>query len=188
MKEQDKKQSIIKREYQRFLAEPDRVSPPPALSASILARVRSDLSPPPNRVLFKLLWIHIGAAVVTLSFCPQFGLGFFDRNHGVMSFAMRYGHWACEIGCGGIFLGLTALASAILMSREEAKVLYRRHLSFFSFLGLLSVISFMAIGYLDHVNTFTPHPQYLPIWLGSALLSSRLVLLVMNKGRVQVQS
>src|SRR4051794_2045624 len=99
----------------RVFAEADEIQPPRTLSATVLATAARFLNPSPLSVFKKLGWIHLFAGGLTLTVCPQFGIGPIGGGHGWMGAVMNYGSAACGVFCGSIFLGFTALASAFLL-------------------------------------------------------------------------
>lgn len=132
------------KDFENFLNTPE-VTPPKYLTDKILSRVQMDLNPGIVNVFFKLVLIHAIVGSIVLSFCPQFGIGYFSHM-GIMHYFMYLGPTICTMLCGGIFLGTSMFASALLLKPEEVKVLRKKRILQISALGLISLILFMILG------------------------------------------
>jgi len=128
--------------FQQFM-EADPVAPPSGLTEKVFSKIARDLNPPQWKVFLKLGAVHSVVGSLTLLICPQFGLG---RDIGVMSYFMRLGPHGCLCACGMLFLGVSALASALLLRSEEIRALRRIELFHLSLLGLASMGAFLGLG------------------------------------------
>jgi hypothetical protein len=129
--------STVDKEFEEFKSHSE--SPAPGLGEAILTRVRQDLNPNAWRVFSKLALIYFAMSLVILSFCPQFGVRIYGEGEGLMPYFMSLGEYGCMVGCGAFFLGSTAVLAAILLRREELRILRKSHVLAFGVLGLLSL-------------------------------------------------
>ncbi len=123
----------------------EEISPPKALTDNILLRVHKDLNPSGFSVFKKLAVIQFITGFITLLFCPQFGVGFFN-SLGLMGLLMRFGDTICMAGCGAVFLGLSAFAAAIILRPEEIRVIRHNQFIQFPLLALLAIGIFICVG------------------------------------------
>ncbi len=109
-------------EFQAFLsAEP--LTPPGIIHDRVHTVVLRDLNPGLARVGSKVTGLHLVAALISLAICPQFGIGPFGGDAGLMVVLMNWGWAACAAGCGASFMLGTGLLSAFVLSRDEKRVL-----------------------------------------------------------------
>lgn len=107
--------------YQSFEESGGRM--PPANTTAILrAVVARDINPSKFQVWQKSLMLHIAALVVTLTVCPQFGLGPLGGGHGIMHIVMDYGELACAAFCAGFFFSTALAFMWIFLSKHETRV------------------------------------------------------------------
>lgn len=143
----EKKQLIPKEwmeEFKQFVSiEP--VQPPKFASDRILARVHSDLNPAAWKIFGKVSIIHAVVGGVTLLFCPQFGVSVFG-GMGLMALFMRFGEFACMMGCGAVFLGASTLVAATVLRPEEIRVFRRSELIQVSGLAAISMAALICFG------------------------------------------
>ena len=136
---------------------------PEELSRGILRRVRLDLSPSAWIVFFKMLGIHAVVGTLSLALCDQFGLNPFRTGFSLSNYFMKFGHSACMVLCGVLFIGLSVLLGSILLRREEVRVLSRNApLQVFG-LGVLSLAAFLGFGAEIVLGIGL-------LWLGGAML------------------
>jgi hypothetical protein len=124
----------------------EEVNPPRLVSEMILSRIRADLNPSGLTVFKKLILIQFVTGVITLMFCPQFGIGFLKNSMGLMGVLMRFGDNICMAGCGAVFLGLSALISILILRPEEVRVLKKNELVQFPILALSVLGIFTCLG------------------------------------------
>ena len=174
------------RDYEQFQnATP--VEAPSQISRLVLDRVRLSLNPPQLLVFRKLLGVHFISAMVTLLFCPQFGVGPLGGGAGLMGFIMKYGYFACAFFCGAIFLGSSAVLSHLVLRREELRVLYRAGLWQFSLLGILSVMIIMIMKLLWMREIDSIDPYYFLVWLtGGAMVAYGLNIAISRVRTIEI--
>lgn len=133
-----------KSEFLEFIAA-EEVAPPPRLSASVRSRISESLNPSPWIVFAKLALFVFFGGLVSLSFCPQFGLAFSEPS-ALMKYMMSFGMYACQLACGSIFVGGSSFAAAFVLRLEELKVLRRTRFLQFGALSALSLGGFVCSG------------------------------------------
>jgi hypothetical protein len=153
----------LEKEYLEFLGVGE-VSPPQELNNKILNEVRLLIYPSISQVLFKTLKIFIFFSVLTLSICPQFGVGFIKDSH-LFDFFMTFGHSTCKFLCGLFFLSASLFASTIFLSREEIKALKANAGLGINMLILLSLLALWLFGASFSATT-------LVYWTSGALLGA----------------
>jgi len=121
-------------------------SPPPILGEQIRARVLHDIQPGTARVAAKVLGLHVIAGGVSLVLCPQFGVGPFGGDAGLMGFLMQWGWVACALGCGAAFMMGTGALSTLFLSPDEKRVLSRHSAWVFTSVSAASWGAFMLFG------------------------------------------
>ena len=131
-------------EFQDFMSGVE-VQPPQKLGSEILSTVHESLNPRAWIVFSKVALIHLIVGTTTLLFCPQFGVNLLG-GMGLMAVFMRFGEFACMLGCGAVFLGASALTSSFILRPEEVRTIRKTELLQFSILGLLSISVFICTG------------------------------------------
>ncbi len=125
-------------------------SVPESLSRSVLAHVRAELSPPLSTIAVKGLVLHVVSSLISLTLCPQFGIGPMGGGDGLMRYFMAFGPNWCFFLCGAFFLGLSAFLTAAFLKREELRLATRVGYAYFPLLAALSYASFLALGANTH--------------------------------------
>lgn len=119
---------------------------PEELSRSILQRIHAELNPSPWTVFTKLFGIHIVVGTLSLAICDQFGLSPFDTGFSLANYFMRFGHSACMMLCGVLFIGLTVILSRAFLKVDEFRVLSRNAVLQVFGLSIFSLVLFIAFG------------------------------------------
>ena len=118
---------------------------PSQLSEKVLGRIHAELHPSPFLVFGKTTAIHLLAGLVTLLFCPQFGVSF-TSNMGVMGYLMRFGESVCMLGCGALFMALSLFIASFALKPEEVRTLKGSELFQLAGLSALSLAVFICAG------------------------------------------
>jgi hypothetical protein len=106
-------------------------------------------------------------AMISLLFCPQFGLGFME-GHGLSHYFRMMGDWACAAFCGSLFLSSAMVSAMIGMQGEELSWIWRRYKS-----PLIFIPAFLwALMMLGNVTLDLPKENwdYHLIWIVTAIL------------------
>ena len=159
-----KKSELLTDELAEFLQFPESKSDEeavPPLSETLRRQVRADLHPSVLRIGLKLLGVYGSAGALTMTVCPQFGVGPLGGGHGLMGVFMEFGYLACAAGCGSFFMGSIVLAALMILNRDELRVVRQQGagVGYLSALSALSLALFMVIG-----NASDETWGYLLVW------------------------
>ncbi|MBC7714950.1 MAG: hypothetical protein H7177_16510 [Rhizobacter sp.] len=148
------------------------------IPASIDEKIKSDihnrLHPNMSFLISKIFAIHLATAVVTLSVCPQFGLSAFKMNFNLMNSFMVFGMPACNFLCGLFFTMTSTVMAAVILKRDEIRVL-KFHKTLAASLLILASIGFFGI---MNPNFFL---EFSFLWLLGAILGVVLTLEVSSR-------
>jgi hypothetical protein len=144
MKDLDREHQLLQ-EFSEFV-EAVPTAPGPAIDAALRRYVAAELSPPRRSVLARLAAAQTVGGLLTLSVCPQFGVGlgthqgFLHGLHAVLPPVLFY------LVCGLLFVSLGVLGSGLLLRRAELRTLGRVPWSFFLGYGTLAYALLLALG------------------------------------------
>ena len=133
------------RDFAEFV-EADPVAPSAKKDRAVLHRVFKDLRPAPWTVFAKLTLVEVAAGLVTLTICPQFGLGFGKHNeflhglHSATSPAVFY------LLCGGLFVTLGAALGGLVLTRHEILAGRRFMKPYFAIFSILAYMILVTMG------------------------------------------
>jgi hypothetical protein len=164
----------IKKEFIEFITVQE--NPPAALSMSTKRDIQ--LSFKKRSILSKFIFYQLLGALFTLSFCPQFGIGFVD-GHGISHFFRVIGDWACAAFCGSLFLSAGMVISYIGMKGEELWWVWRRYKFSLILLPALmwSSLMLMNVSFETSSETIAYHLT----WIISAILAESFWLSLRSK-------
>jgi hypothetical protein len=132
------------KEFTEFSStEPTEV--PALVSAAILQQVTAELHPSAIKVFSKTASIHAVVGLLTLLFCPQFGLSL-SSSMGLMPYLMKYGEGVCMLGCGAFFTGISLLVASVMLRPEEVRALKEHQILQLAFLSTASLGAFVCLG------------------------------------------
>lgn len=144
MRDIDRERELLQ-EFSEFV-EAVPTAPGPAVDAAILGRVAAEFSPPRWKVLLRLSMAQTAGGLLTLSVCPQFGLGFGTHQvvvHGVHAALPPVFFY---LACGLFFISLGVICSGLLLRRAELRSLDRPPWRFFLGYGVLAYLVLLALG------------------------------------------
>lgn len=136
MKKTDSEQELL-REFAEFI-EAEPLAPSKGMDEAVLRVVAKDLCPVAWKVFTKLTLVEVAAGLMTLTLCPQFGLGvethnqFLHQLHAVTSPATFY------LLCGLLFVTLGAVLGGLVLTRLEIRVINRTRNRYFAGYSLLA--------------------------------------------------
>jgi hypothetical protein len=116
-------------------------------------------------VFGKVLTVHAGTALVTLSLCPQFGFRLLGQGFwSLFDLFMIFGHTVCTILCAVFFLGSSLAVTRVVLNLEEWALYFRKF--WIINLGILgTTLGFFALVATDRSL------HHLGFWLvGAALI------------------
>ena len=138
------KRNLWENDFSEFLA--SKVEEVPShLSAQVFSHVHKELNPTALSVFAKISLIHFVSSMVTLVFCPQFGISL-TSNMGIMPYLMKYGEGVCMLGCGAVFTGLSFFAASLFLRPEQVLVFHNNRILQLSLLSTLSLGAFLCMG------------------------------------------
>ena len=133
-------------DFQEFInSDSNSAHVPENLSHKVLDTISAKLNPSALDVFIKVALLHAIASTLTLLFCPQFGLSL-TSGMGLMQIFMRYGHSACMLACGVLFMSFGLLLASLILRPEEVRVLRANNLYFLLSLSGLSLGMFLCLG------------------------------------------
>jgi hypothetical protein len=134
------------KEYSEFLnAEEMRV--PTDLNQKVLEDIQALLNPNAWFVFIKILGIHLIVGFFSLAICHQFGMNPFRTERSLADWFMDlWGHSACMVGCGVVFVSLSIFAAGYFLTIEEVKALKRTEFLQIISLGAVSLVLFAILG------------------------------------------
>lgn len=133
------------REFAEFV-EAVPAAPGSSLDAEILQRVAADLRPPRWIIFTRLGLAQAAGGLLTLSVCPQFGLGAGTHQALLHDLHSALPPAAFYFVCGLFFVGLGTIFGGLLLKRAELRVLGRTPWSFFLGFGALAYTLLMILG------------------------------------------
>ncbi len=168
----------MKREFDEFMS--SRQSPPIELSQKVMAHVEGDLAPSLSQALPRFVSVYFASGLLTLSICPQFGIGPLGGGHGIAHYFMEVGLWACALFCGSFFLGVGALTSSLFLTKPELAVLRKSSIWLVPTLSAFTLVILMIAGYMIGGYSEFLTPSYVVFWTVGAILTGRLVFALLS--------
>jgi hypothetical protein len=130
-----------------------------------------------NSIIAKFLIFQLLGALITLSFCPQFGIGFVE-GHGIAHVFRMMGDWACAGFCGSLFLSAGTILASFGMKADELYWIWDHYRIRLILLPALiwSALMLMNLGLKLPSENLT----YNLVWVISAMLAQQLFLKLRN--------
>ena len=119
---------------------------PPELGERIQLSIHADLNPSAAGTFLKLAAVVAVTGMVSLLFCPQFGLSFTHNRVGLMHYFMTLGPYFCMAACGTVFLGSGALLASIALTSAEVRLIRRNRMLYFPALAAAALGLFVCAG------------------------------------------
>jgi hypothetical protein len=133
------------KEFVDFVSSDAPSEVPVEISQKLFSEVSKELNPSVTWVFAKTTLIQLFGGVVSLLFCPQFGIGI-SEGQGLMPFLMKFGEGVCMLGCGALFGGFGLLAASFLLRPEEIRILKASEVLILGALATLSLGAFICLG------------------------------------------
>lgn len=173
--EKDKELLAWSKEYEDFISSGSR-QPSERLSRGVLSQIGEKLHPSAWLVFLKLGAVHLVASLLTLSLCPQFGLGLAGTDSALYKMFLKLGPTGCMVACGAFFMSLTLILASLILKPEEIRSLREHRVVQVGALGLISSVIFICLGAEVHL-------QYLTAWFAGLMLFGTLSLEIGWKSR-----
>lgn len=151
------------KEYLEFVIEAE--APPAHLKE--VCRKDIVLSFQGSTIVKKFIAYQVLGAIISLAFCPQFGMSFFGIGHHLTHHLHSIGHWACALYCGSLFLSSGMITALLSMKGEELWWILRRKKLVLIFMPAV----FWGTLMLFNVSMKFPSesPSYHLIWVATAV-------------------
>ncbi len=154
------------REFESFLSTPTTTVSDVTTQSILIANQRAQRNYL-ARVFVKLLSIHTVVSFLSLAVCHQFDMNPFNSSVSLSDYFMRFGHSACMLFCGFLFIGTSLLMARLLLHRYEFAIIRNSYpLQIFA-LCSLSLGVFMALG--AHMSLGITVLWVIGAYIGSAL-------------------
>jgi hypothetical protein len=175
-------------EFRSFQDPNSTTLPKPELSMKILESVKNDLSPAFSKVLTRLIQIQFIAGAITLSVCPQFGVGPIGGGSGLVGFVEQYGHLVCGAFCGAFFLIFAAIFAGLFLSRPERKKISENPLLAFSSVSMISFVLLSLISLMTQQNHHSHELSFILMWFVSGILIGSLTFILVSNLKNKIRS
>lgn len=119
-------------------------------------------------IITKFIGFQILGGLISLMFCPQFGVGFFGGGHGITHELKMIGDWACALFCGSLFLSVGTILSLLTMKGEELWWIWKRKKNYLVFIPAFC----WAVLMLLNLSLKLPHESlsYHLTWISAAIM------------------
>lgn len=154
------------RQFAEFV-EAAPVAPSTQMDVAVLRTVAKDLRPAPSRIYAKLTLTGVATGLVTLAFCPQFGLGFGSHNEFLHTLHAATPPAVFYLLCGVLFVALGALLGGFVLTRQEIRAVSHTRNRYFAAYSVLAYATLATLGSEVFVAASL-------VWIVGALLSNIL--------------
>lgn len=132
-------------EFQEFLST-SPTTPSKATQNSIYKTAKSAILKQKTTIFAKLLLIHTVMSTASLTICHQFDMNPFNSKISLSHYFMTFGHSACMLFCGTLFVGGSLLAARAILNKHEFQFIKNSFPLQILILCSLSIAVFMALG------------------------------------------
>lgn len=140
-----KDEQQLEQEFAEFIAA-EPLAPTPALDDVILKRVARDLCPARWKIWARLTLVEVTAGLLTLTICPQFGLGFGQHNEFLRALHAATTPPVFYLLCGLIFVSFGAGLGGLVLAPAEIRTLGQQKYLYFTVYSLLSYLGLLGLG------------------------------------------
>lgn len=151
---------------------------PAHLARRVLGYASVELSP--RATLIRFYSAMFFGALLTLSVCPQFGVGPLGGGHGIAHWAMAYGAFACGAFCSAIFVGAGTLSAVVVLNRSQWSWVWRHHFGLTVPPMALAFVAFMGIKMLGGLTSIHETPLFYAAWILTGPVTCWLILRTMK--------
>ncbi len=170
----------IAQEFAEFIATTP-IPPASALDEIIIKRVERDLRPVWWQIWSKLTLVQVVAGLLTLSLCPQFGLGFGLHNEFLHTLHVTTTSPIFYLLCGLLFVSAGATLAGLILPRAAIRAFSQQKYLFFTLYTVLAYITLVTLG--SEAFILSSLAWMVGGWLGNLMMFSvvtRLRLLQIN--------
>lgn len=140
-----KNEQQIVQEFAEFIAA-EPLTPAAALDEMIIKRVARDLRPVWWKIWGKLTLVEVAAGLLTLTLCPQFGLGFGQHNEFLHALHAAATPPVFYLLCGLIFVSFGAALGGLVLPRAAIRTFGRQKYLYFTLYTLLAYLTLVTLG------------------------------------------
>ncbi|PKN17652.1 MAG: hypothetical protein CVU71_14545 [Deltaproteobacteria bacterium HGW-Deltaproteobacteria-6] len=145
MVETKSEQAMLK-EFAEFIdAKP--TAPGGPADEAILRMVGKDLRPALWKVYTKFTIIEVAAGLLTLTICPQFGLGFSRHNEFLHALHLATPPVVFYLLCGLFFVIFGAALGGLVLTRDEIRSFFNNDNLYFAVYSILAYLTLVALGF-----------------------------------------
>jgi len=144
MKKTDSEQEML-RQFAKFI-DADPAAPSRGTDEVVLRMVAQDLRPALGKIFAKLTLVQVAAGLVTLTLCPQFGLGFGAHNEFLHRLHAATSPASFYLFCGVLFVTLGAVLGGLVLTRPEIRAVSQTRNRYFALYSLLAYVTLVALG------------------------------------------
>jgi len=135
----------LEREFAEFVAA-EPLPPAAALDEMVSKRVARDLRPPWWKVWGTLTLVEVTAGLLTLTLCPQFGVGFGQHNEFLHALHATTTPPVFYLLCGLLFVSFGAAFGGLILPRGAIRSLGRQKYLYFTLYTLLVYLALVTLG------------------------------------------
>lgn len=148
--------------------------------AGLKELTQKDISFTFNRlnIILKFALLQMIGALITLSFCPQFGVGI-PEGHGITHVLRMYGDVACASFCGALFLSAGSFLASFTMDQDELFWIWKRYKYQLIIIPGLFWSALMLFNITWNLDTETL--SYHLVWILSAIIAQEAALFLKTK-------
>jgi len=142
------------------------------LGQNLLFDLKSDIRQNKFLVLVKFFILQIAAGFVTLSVCPQFGIGPIGGGHGISHIFMEIGVWACALFCGFFYFFCSVSLSLLLLTKAEIHLIKTKKWSLSLLVLALSFLIFMLLNFIIGIGQTLVITEFLLFWFFASVFGT----------------
>jgi hypothetical protein len=172
MKKYDEQEMLD--EFSDFVqAEP--VAPSKGIDDAVTKMVVNDLKPTSMKVYGKFALIEVFSGLLTLTLCPQFGLGFNRHNEFLHSLHTMTTPAIFYLFCGIFFVFVGAGVGGLVLARAEIRIFGSNKFIFFTLYSVLAYLMLVTLG--TEVFVLSSLAWILGAFLGNTLCFAAIIRL-----------
>ena len=135
----------IRAEFAEFV-EVNPAAPSKKKDKAVMDMVSNDLLPAPMKVYSKFTLVEAASGLLTLTLCPQFGLGFGRHNELLHSLHAATTPVIFYLLCGLFFVLLGAGISGLILNRAEIRTVGNKKFTYFAIYSVLAYLILIVLG------------------------------------------